>query len=93
MRTQKDDSLPPSLWAPPTNNLGHLPPPSPENHHRGHLPPPVPDPVTGRYSEGAGGQLATSVFGYGYYAPALGGAFWNSAIRPSVCPMAQLPRL
>ena len=26
------------------------------------------------------------------YAPALG-AFWNSAIRPSVCPMAQLPRL
>ena len=30
---------------------------------------------------------------YCYYAPALGGAFWNSAIRPSVCPMAQLPRL
>jgi len=30
-----------------------------------------------------------------YYAPTLegGGAFWNSAIRPSVRPMAQLPRL
>ena len=27
-----------------------------------------------------------------YYAPALGeGAFWNSAIRPSICPVAQLP--
>jgi len=28
------------------------------------------------------------------YAPAIGGgAFWNSAILPSVCPMAQLPRI
>ena len=27
-----------------------------------------------------------------FYAPALGG-IWNSAIRPSVCPVAQLPRL
>jgi len=30
---------------------------------------------------------------YYYYAPAIGGAFWNNAIRPSVCPMARLPRL
>ena len=28
-----------------------------------------------------------------YYAPRTKGAFWNSAIRPSVCPVAQLPRL
>ena len=28
-----------------------------------------------------------------YYALRPGGAFWNSAIRPSVCPMAQLPKL
>ena len=25
--------------------------------------------------------------------PAIWGGFWNIAIRPSVCPMAQLPRL
>jgi len=41
-------------------------------------------------------SLRTTIFGNFNsvcYAAALGGAFWNSAIRPSVCPMAQLPKL
>ena len=40
-------------------------------------------------------RLSRTVFDIvSYYTATLyRGAFWNSAIRPSVCPMAQLPRL